>query len=439
MRILLVSYYHPPAPEVGGVRPARLARFLAECGNEVHVLTLAAAGTDPGAIAAGPGLTIHRVAAWRSPRAMLAAVNPTSERSSEPAAPTAGAGTRSDRGSIWTSLRSVILSAVWFPDDKQGFVGPAVTYGAELVARRSIDLLYVTGPPWSVHLAGLLLHDVTGVPLVTEYRDPWSPTLAIETLNHAWSVRAKRALQRRVLSKASLVVTVTDGIASYVRPFLDAPTPFITALNGLDPAGMAPPRPAPSTGPLRIVHAGEIYYGRDPGPFLQAVAAVVRERGLDQRHLQITFVGNSRFYRGASVEGMAAAVGIGDLVEFVDQMPFAECQQVLRQADALLLLAQHQPLQVPNKLFDYLLARRPILAFVDEGGESDRILRTLRGHAIVTDWGGQEGQASVGAILDRARTTQLDPAEPELLGLRSDTQFRRLVDRLEPLVSMART
>lgn len=54
-------------------------------------------------------------------------------------------------------------------------------------------------------------------------------------------------------------------------------------------------------------------------------------------------------------------------------------------ADVLLLLAQRQPIQVPNKLYEYLGAARPIVAFVDEKGESASMLRRANGHFVVTE------------------------------------------------------
>ncbi len=432
MRILLVTYYYPPDSEVGALRPSRLARFLAQAGHEVHVLTMANA---PGAegVVARDGITIHRVKAWRSPRSIVKSMFSSGDGPAK-ASPSADEGTpRRGSGSETTNgFRRAFLSALWFPDDKQGFVGPAVATGADLIARLSIEIVYVTGPPWSVHLAGMLLRDLSGAPLVVEYRDPWSPVQAVDSLNHEFFVNAKRSLQQKVLRRADLVVTATAGIATYVRPFVTDPIPFLTVLNGMAPAVQTPPTERPS-GPIRIVHAGEVYLGRDPEPLFRSLAVVVKARRLDPSQLRIQFLGHGRDYRGVSVEGIANAAGIREFVEFQDQVPYDECQRILREADALLLLAQLQPLQVPNKLYDYLAARRPVIGFVDAGGESERILRRLVGHSVVTDWFGSEASAAIEAVIDTARSAVLPANEPFLLGLRSDAQFGALVEHLEQI------
>jgi glycosyltransferase involved in cell wall biosynthesis len=435
MRVLLLTYYFPPDPEVGGVRPARLARFLASAGHEVHVLTVAGPDVTPGSTTLEPGLTVHRVRPWRNLRTMLGrlylaagmqkgaeSLPDSTERAESPSA--------AQRMTRW--LRRFVLSAAWLPDDRHGFIGPAAIRGRALVARVPIDVIYMTGPPWSVHVAGMLLGTITRCPVVAEYRDPWIPTLMVEELNHPMAVSAKRWLQRRSLERAAAVVTVTESIGTHVRHLARRSLPFVTALNGVE--NMALPRRGRTTGPIRIVHAGELYSGRDPRPFLRAVAEVIAARPLSPSAVRIQFLGNGRFFGGVSVEGLAQQLGLEEFVEFQDQVGFEESRQIMAEADALLLLAQQQPMQVPNKLFDYLAAARPIIAFVDAGGESERILRGLEGHRIVTDWNSSQAAEAVAAIIDSAREQVLDANAPSLQQLSSDFQFGRVVSSVESMI-----
>lgn len=437
MRILLISYYYPPGPEVGGLRPARLTQFLARAGHQVHVLTVAPSPTDVGETVSD-GVAIHRILPWRSPRSIVKSVF-SFDRGGEPSP--SGPQTRpngSHRSPATNSARRAVLSALSFPDDKQGFVGPAVTYGAELIRRLQIDVVYVTGPPWSVHLAGMFLRDLSGTPLVVEYRDPWPPARAEESLNHHFFVSARRSLQRQVLRRARLVVTVTDGIATHTRAFVGDTVPFLTVLNGLVPGGPTAPT-LRRQGPLRIVHAGEVYLGRDPAPLFRSLAAIISARRIDPRDLRIVFLGQGKGYLGVPVATIAGAAGLGAFVDFQDQVPYEDCMGILREADALLLLAQHQPLQVPNKLFDYLTARRPILGFVDAGGESERLLRRLVGHSIVTDWDGPDARAAVETVIDTARAATLPLSEPSLLALHFEALLVPLIAQLEQIASQGRS
>ena len=99
--------------------------------------------------------------------------------------------------------------------------------------------------------------------------------------------------------------------------------------------------------------------------------------------MRVDFAGECRSYDGVSVEGMVEELGLADVVHFHDWMPHAEAQALIRGADLLLMIALGQPLQVPNKLFDYLGTRVPMLAVVDADGESARMLRRVGGHHLI--------------------------------------------------------
>jgi hypothetical protein len=146
-------------------------------------------------------------------------------------------------------------------------------------------------------------------------------------------------------------------------------------------------------------------------------------------------VGSGRTYRGEGVTNIVHDLGIEDLVEFQDSIPFDACQALLRRSHGLLLLAMDQPAQVPNKLFDYLAARRPILAFVDSGGECHRLLETLSGHQVVTD----RLQASADAALEALIAANLEGmplADPEgaLSRLLWTSQFPKVAGLVEDIV-----
>src|SRR5260221_4916273 len=57
------------------------------------------------------------------------------------------------------------------------------------------------------------------------------------------------------------------------------------------------------------------------------------------------------------------------------QVPHKESLARIKGIDVLLLLAENQPLQIPAKTYEYLLAEKPLIAFVDEGGATHLLLK----------------------------------------------------------------
>ncbi|HXE56834.1 MAG TPA: glycosyltransferase family 4 protein [Gemmatimonadales bacterium] len=395
MKVALLSYHYPPSPSVGGLRAEKVARALARAGHEVKVIVAERPAKRGQAPAPGEkGLYIHTVRPLPGPRDAVLAVKRRfdclagHDPGSEPAQPDPAADEIGE--SEWPSARTVptwkrwIFSFLWLPDEHQGFILPAVIAGWRAI-RAGADLLYTTAPPHSVSLAGLVLKWLTGVRWIIELRDPWTdnPAKAEHHRSRA-SDRLERWLEQACLRSADGVVAVSDGIRQLLMTRLSPPaaTKTIVVRNGID--RLVPPREVATHRPLRVVHVGTFYHRRDPRPFLEALAIVCRRRGLSREDIRVDLVGRCRWFHDVSVEAAAHALGLDGVVHFHDWVPRAEAQRQIEHADLLLLLALEQPTQIPNKLYDYLGARVPILALADADGETASLLRQVGGHHIVS-------------------------------------------------------
>jgi glycosyltransferase involved in cell wall biosynthesis len=122
------------------------------------------------------------------------------------------------------------------------------------------------------------------------------------------------------------------------------------------------------------------------------------------------------------------------VVRFVPPVPHAECQARIQAADLLLLLAQEQPSQVPQKMYEYLATGRPVIAFADEEGETAAMLREVGGHHLVT------GSAPAGVAEALATALRDDGCRSRadagvLREWSADRQMQRLVHLLEEVGS----
>src|SRR5690606_25065351 len=79
------------------------------------------------------------------------------------------------------------------------------------------------------------------------------------------------------------------------------------------------------------------------------------------------------------------------------RVPHDEAVRILAGADLLLLLVRGQPTQIPNKLYDYLAMRVPIIAYSDAetAGETARMLNEAGGHLVISD---QDAAAQADAL-----------------------------------------
>ena len=415
MKVLFISQAYPPYPAVGSLRARNLVAELRRQGHAVQVVTERLPSDTGHVRIREPDLMVHTAevgAQYRVRAATAVRRLRTLVRRSEPVAGvdsfTGGAGAASDGPAMSggeprpAGVRRLVLALLRLPDDEQRFIRPAYRLARALMRDGAFDLVYTSAPSFSTLIVGLLLRRRTGCRWVAEFRDPWTDQHDDERSATPRPVAAvHRWLERQCLLAADQVVAVTEGACERLRAKVPPPhrNKFLLARNGIhaltDPA-------AHLDGPFRIVYAGTFYHERDPRPFLDALRQLVTRRGLHASTVRVDFVGHCRTYHGASVEQMVADRGLAGLVHFHDWMPHEEAQALLRSADLLLFIALRQPLQVPNKLYDYLGTRRAILAFVDADGESARMLQGVGGHYVVTDVTVARVEAALESAIDDA-------------------------------------
>jgi glycosyltransferase involved in cell wall biosynthesis len=338
-------------------------------------------------------------------------------------------------GAVPTSVprwKRLLFSLLWLPDDRQGFVWPAFRMARSLAASAPFDVVYTSAPPFSTHLVGWLLNATTGTRWIAEFRDPW-----LDGVPKPWHVRsalsdaADRQLEQACLRRANDVVAVTYTAAEKIaskRAALGKSAPRIV-LNGID-AGEPAARPRAER-PIRAVHVGSLYHSRDPRMLLEGIASLHRAGQLPALGLRVEFVGDARWYGDLSVEGFAQSLGIGDIVSLRDSVPHAQVAQILAESDLLILLAQRQPAQVPNKLYEYLAQRKPILAFADDEGETASMLRRAGEHFVVTEMDSDKVTRILRGALGAATDPSWAPNDDQLAAWRTDRQMAALVSLLE--------
>ncbi len=367
MRVLIVSFYFPPAGGGGVQRVLKLCRDLADYGIEVDVLAPddpRFAARDPDLVSAIPaGTTIHRApyrgSSGETPTARLAR--------------TSGVGPRLALHARLAGRRLLL------PDPEVAWVPDAVRVGVRIIRERRIECILTTSPPSSAHLIGAALRRRTGVRFVADLRDSWlaNPHRRYERR----SVRAKRAVEeriaRRVLGQADAITAVTPFIAREGAALARPGTPVHVVPNGCDFDDFDGLQYTPGAR-FVVLHAGSFFGQRSPRPFLEAVAA------LDDPRIVARFLGDLR----PADREWALDLGLGDRLEIDGFRPHRETLAAMKAADVLLLLvprAGGRGLSVlSGKVYEYLASERPVLALVPPEGAAAGLLRAT-GAAWIAD------------------------------------------------------
>jgi glycosyltransferase involved in cell wall biosynthesis len=430
--VVLLAYHYPPSREVGALRAIKVARALAAAQHPVTVVRAAGAEEEPPADE--QGIQVVSMVPAASPRQWYARLRGAARGSAA-----GGADLASAPATAWvpprraSALKRLVLSLFWLPDDKQGFIWRAAKAAAEAVRRSGPGaVLYSTSPPHSTHLAALLAQLWTRAPWIMELRDPWTDNPGKPWYRRsAFADAVERWLERRCLARARLVVGVSEGICDLVERKLTRKVSGRVLLirNGIDE--VFTPGLKESGEPMYILHVGTCYMGRDPRPFLQALASEVRSRGLGPSDVQVELVGRCEWFGGVSMREVVRELGLENLVRFIPWLPHAEARARLARADLLLLLAEGQPHQVPNKLYEYLGSRKRMLVFADPRGETARMVTAVGGHLLT-----RAADPNLGQVVGRA-LAEPAPAAVGDVGLLAEwgasRQLAKLVQAVQAL------
>lgn len=374
---LFIAYNYPPSTEVGTHRTLRFARYLPEFGWQAAVLAPrpsdlieGAKDTEPDA----PGVYRARV---RRPlkagvrlRNRLRARRRRADASDAPPPPLPPTAASSGWLHRWVEP--------WFatPDEQVGWLVPATFRGLHAIGESGARVLYTTGPPHSAHLIGASLKAVTGLPWVADFRDPWArKAWAAEADRRGLRARAQRGLEALVVRLADRVVFNTEPMTREFRsvyPALSAR--FLAIPNGYDPAEIEDfPGVEPSPEAFTLSHAGTLYRRRSPMPLLEAIGRL-RDRGIiSAGRFELRLIGKIDPAFGA--EAYVSRHALSAFVRLLPPVSRTESLRAMAESHVLLLIQPDTQLQVPGKLFEYLLFRKPVLALASPIGATADLVR----------------------------------------------------------------
>jgi glycosyltransferase involved in cell wall biosynthesis len=373
--ILFVAYFYPPCPDAGAHRPAAMVKYLRRLGHRVTVLTTAAYGRgadEPAGPTSPDAAGVVRTGDLQLVRARL--------RGSDRVQGIYEADTYSGRPHP--------LSRVLVPEPLVlSWVPFALPRALRLHRARRFDAVITTSPPESAHLIGRSLQR-RGAAWVADVRDAWN----FEPLRPAFPTRSQRRLdewlERRLLGAAGVVTCVSHPAADDLQARVGATVELVP--NGWDPE-LAPPPGGPEEheaarllDPERVslVYTGRFgSYGRDPRPLIEALGRLAKFDPEVASRLELVVAGP---YTDAELELLGADVAPAR-ISVVGSLPRPAALALQRAADALLLIASPARSQLANlKLFEYLVAGRPVLALA-EGTEAGRIVAETGGEVARSD------------------------------------------------------
>lgn len=382
--VLFVSYYFPPAGGPGVQRVAKFARYLGEFGWTPIMLVPENPeyqALDESLAKELPSDLIIRKARIFEPYDLYRKFTGVKKGVSLDVA----VNKRGAKKSFKQRVAEFIRATFFIPDARIGWYKNAVAEGMKITKEYPISMIYSSSPPYTVSLVARKISKLSGIPWVAGFRDPWTG-FESSTPNRWFLPKAiDKKLERSVFTDAKMVDVAWEGIREDVRgkyPEIPA-SKFVHIPNGFDSADFPEhdigKRAVREQGEKFVItYSGSLYGPRNPRTFLEAIRKLIASGAVEKEKLHLRFVG--RF--GPDIHEMLDAADVAPLVEKIDYVAHSRAVELVQDSDALLLIVDDTATVgaiVPGKVYEYLGAMRPLIAFAPPDGAIGELLKETNG------------------------------------------------------------
>lgn len=373
MKVLIVTYYWPPAGGSGVQRWLKFVKYLRDFDIEPVVYTV----KDPSYALLDTdlekeipnGIEILKQPIWE-PNNLVSLFGNKKKKTS--------AGFLNPNPSFFGKIAQYIRANYFIPDARKFWIQPSVKYLTNYIENNTIDVVITTGPPHSAHVIGLKLKERLSVKWIADFRDPWT---AIDYFHQLpltkKSLKKHHVLEERVLKKANKVLVVGNTMANSFKK-ITKNVEVIT--NGYDTFSTNHTTKLDTM--FSLVHIGLMNSDRNHEIVWQALQEICRENADFKNDLKLKFVGAV----ADDVKSALQKYQLQDATEFINYVPHQEVLKYQQSAQVLLLPINNVPSAkgiITGKIFEYLKANRPILAIAPIDGDLNEIIENTESGVVV--------------------------------------------------------
>lgn len=250
-----------------------------------------------------------------------------------------------------------IRGNLFIPDARIFWVKPSVKFLEKYITENNIDTIITSGPPHSLHLIGLKLKQKLEVKWFADFRDPWTTIGYHKSLRlSGYATKKHKSLEYKVLNSADTIIVTSNTTKTEFQAITTKPIDVIT--NGYDTENVAKQALDPK---FSLAHIGSFLSERNPKILWETLVELIEEIPEFKSHLEIKLI-------GAVSQEVLETIAQFALNPYLNNLGYVSHYEAIahqRKSQVLLLIeinSNDTKSIIPGKLFEYMVSGRPIIA-----------------------------------------------------------------------------
>lgn len=370
-KVLIITYYWPPAGGSGVQRWLKFVKYLRDFDIEPVIYTVDNPGyaiNDKSLINEIPNSIETLRQPIFEPNSILNFFGTKTNKES--------AGFLNPNPNFIGKIIQYIRANYFIPDARKFWIKPSVKFLSNYLEKNPVDVIITTGPPHSLHLIGLHLKKKKDIKWISDFRDPWTEIDYFHKMPLNKKAKKKHhQLEREVLKNSDSVIVVGNTMRDQ---YLKETDKVVTISNGFDTSDNKEVSHLDIF--FSITHVGMMNADRNPSDLWKILKEICLENSDFKSDLKIRLIG--KIAKEVSHDLNIFDSGITEVVDYVS---YAEVKKYQLETQVLLLCINNVPSArgiITGKIFEYLQAKRPILAIGPEDGDAAEILKNTNSGSI---------------------------------------------------------
>lgn len=368
-KVLIISYYWPPAGGIAVHRNLKFAKYLSEYGWEPIIHTADGAEypvLDNDNLKDIPlNSVVLKTKIWEPFNLFKFITGKKKEDRIHNVFLEEEKPTLAHKLGIW------IRGNLFIPDARKFWIRPSVNSLSKFLSKSKVDLLFTNGPPQTNHMIAYKLKKKFSIPWHADFQDPWTqvdyfPQLMLNPV----SLKIHKMMEQRVFNNADKVTICSQTWKGDLESIGAKDVGVI--VWGYDEDDFKNINVNLSS-KFTLSHYGSLGPDRNAKNLWKAFSIIGKENPEFLDDLEIELAG----FIGHAIINEIKSLGLEKNLKLFDHLSRKETLERMHRSQVLLLILNDMPNvngRLPGKLFEYLASKRPILVVGPKESDASKIV-----------------------------------------------------------------